>query len=193
MLEKRFGLPLYGTDGTLAAYETDHRAVPCDGWPRNCFEPGEPFRIGSILVEPFAVSHDAADPVGYVLSDGPSRLGYATDLGFADARVQYRLRGCTALALEFNHDPQMLAASSRPPSLVQRIRGRCGHLSNPAAAELLAAVAGPALRHVVPMHVSGECNTPALAVAAAREALHAAGLDPDLVRPPSFPTPLFDC
>ena len=86
----------------------------------------------------------------------------------------------------------MLEASARPPSLVQRIRGRNGHLSNDQAAELLAAVAGSGLRHVVPMHLSAECNDPSLAVAAARDALRAAGLDPGLVRPPAYPSPAYE-
>ena len=84
------------------------------------------------------------------------------------------------------------AAGPQEEALIQRIRGRNGHLSNDQGAELLAAVAGSGLRHVVPMHLSGECNEPALAVAAARDALRAAGLDPGLVRRPAFPTPLLE-
>jgi len=193
VLERRFGTPLYATDGTFAACEQDRGGCgACAGWDCRCFEAGEPFEIGGLRVEPFSTPHDAADPVGFVLSDGAARLGFATDLGFATELVAERLRGCDALALEFNHDLRMLEGSGRPPSLIQRIRGRAGHLSNDQAAELLAAVAGSGLRHVVPMHLSGECNEPALAVAAARGALRAAGLDPGIVREPSFPTPLLE-
>lgn len=194
VLERRFGTPLYATDGTFAACEADRAGRGgCEGWNCSCFEPGSPFEVGGLLVEPFSTPHDAADPVGFVLSEaGGARLGFATDLGFATGLVERRLRGCTALALEFNHDPRMLEGSGRPPSLIQRIRGRDGHLSNEQAAELLAAVAGSGLRHVVPMHVSGECNTPELAVAAAREALRGGGLDPGIVRAPAFPTPLYE-
>lgn len=192
-LEKRFGTPLYATDGTFAACETGRGGCgACEGWDCRCFEPGAAFEIGGLLVEPFSTPHDAADPVGFVLSDGSARLGFATDLGFATELVARRLRGCTALALEFNHDLRMLESSGRPPSLIQRIRGRGGHLSNDQAAELLASVAGPELRHVVPMHLSGECNAPELAVAAAREALRSAGLDPAVVREPAFPSGLRD-
>jgi phosphoribosyl 1,2-cyclic phosphodiesterase len=193
VVERRLGTPVYATFGTFDGYEQDHGGPDaCDGWERTCFEPGEPFAIGGLSVEPFSTPHDAADPVGFVLSDGASRLGFATDLGFATELVAQRLRGCSALALEFNHDVRMLELSGRHPNLIQRIRGRSGHLSNDQAAELLASVAGPGLRHVVPMHLSGECNDPALAVAAARDALRAAGLDPGLVRPPACPTPLYE-
>lgn len=193
VVERRFGTPVYATFGTFDGYEQGHGGPDaCDGWSRVCFEPGEPFAIGGLSVEPFSTPHDAADPVGFVLSDGAARLGFATDLGFATELVAQRLRGCSALALEFNHDVRMLELSGRHPNLIQRIRGRSGHLSNDQAAELLASVAESGLRHVVPMHLSGECNDPALAVAAAREALRAAGLDPGLVRPPSPPTPILE-
>lgn len=193
VLEKRCGTPLYATAGTFEGCEQDLGGCgSCDGWDCRCFEAGEPFEIGGLRVEPFSVPHDAADPVGFVLDDGSARLGIATDLGFATALAAQRLRGCAALALEFNHDLRMLETSARPPALIQRIRGRNGHLSNDQGAELLGDVAGSGLRHVVPMHLSGECNDPALAVAAARGALREAGLDPDLVRAPAFPTPLFE-
>ena len=192
-VERKFGTPVYATFGTFDGYEQDHGGPDaCDGWDRTCFEPGEPFAIGGLSVEPFSTSHDAADPVGFVLSDGAASLGFATDLGFAMELVARRLNGCSALALEFNHDVRMLEGSGRHPALIRRIRGRSGHLSNDQAAELLASVAGPSLRHVVPMHLSGECNDPALAVAAARDALRAAGLDSGLVRPPAPPTPLYE-
>lgn len=193
VLERRCGTPLYATAGTFEGCEQDRGGGgACEGWDCRCFEPGEPFEVGGLRVEPFSTPHDAADPVGFVLDDGSARLGLATDLGFATELVARRLRGCAALALEFNHDLRMLETSARPPSLIQRIRGRNGHLSNDQGAELLAAVAGSGLRHVVPMHLSGECNEPALAVAAARDALRAAGLDPGLVRRPAFPTPLLE-
>ena len=181
-------VPLYANGNTADAIATLTGVE--DGW--RVFETAEPFTIGEIEVTSFSIPHDAADPVGFVLDDGSARLGIATDLGFATGLVERRLLGCTALALEFNHDLRMLEGSGRPPSLIQRIRGRGGHLSNDQAAELLAAVAGSGLRHVVPMHLSGECNEPALAVAAARGALRAAGVDPGIVREPSFPTPVFE-
>jgi phosphoribosyl 1,2-cyclic phosphodiesterase len=193
VLERRFATPLYATDGTFAGCEQDRGGCgACEGWDCRCFEPGEPFEIGGLRVEPFSTPHDAADPVGFVLDDGSARLGIATDLGFATGLVERRLLGCTALALEFNHDLRMLETSGRPPSLIQRIRGRNGHLSNDQGAELLGAVAGSGLRHVLPMHLSGECNDPALAVAAARDALRAAGLDPGLVREPAYPSPAYE-
>ena len=188
-LEKKTGgVPLFATDGTIEAV-----CAACGeeagSWPWTSIAPGEPFRIGELEVAAFSVPHDAADPVGYVFSGGGRRFGIATDLGSVPSTVRFGLRDCDALALEFNHDPEMLRMSSRPWSLKQRISGRSGHLSNEDAAELLSRIATPRLKAVFPAHVSAECNAPHLAVRAAREALAAAGLDPSAVREPAYPAP----
>ncbi len=193
VIEGRTGVPVYATDGTALTIERDGRREKPDlDWNFAVFAAGEPFALGDLEVEPFPVPHDAADPVGFVLrGPGGATLGFATDLGEAPPAVARRLAGCAALVLEFNHDRQMLLASDRSWTLKQRILGRSGHLSNEQAADLLAQVATPALRHVVPAHLSDECNEPGLALSAARGALRRAGLDPAAVlREPAFPTPL---
>lgn len=195
VLEDRTGVPIYATDGTAGTIERDgRREKPGLAWNFAVFAAGDPFSVGDLDVEPFPVPHDSSDPVGFVLRDpAGSSLGFATDLGEAPLPVRHRLAGCSALVLEFNHDREMLLASDRAWSLKQRILGRSGHLSNDQAADLLAQVATPALRRVVPAHLSDECNTPSLALAAAREALRRAGLDPDAVlRDPVCPTRLED-
>lgn len=189
--KKRSGVPLYATDGTIETVCRDCGEAAGD-WPWTSIAPGEPFRIGALELEPFSVPHDAADPVGYVLSDGAARFGLVTDIGSVPSHVRHALRDCDALAVEFNHDPEMLLQSSRPWSLKQRIAGRSGHLSNPDAADLLAAVATPRLKAVFPVHVSAECNAPHLAVRAAREALESVGLDPGIVRDPAYPSDVLE-
>ncbi len=137
------------------------------------FETGDSFEVGALTVETFGVQHDTADPVAYVVSDGRSRIGIATDLGCVTEVVKRHLKGCDALVLETNHDVGMLLESDRSWMLKQRIRGRNGHLSNEQAAELLACVYSDRLRVVFPAHVSGDCNTPELAAGAIRIALRA--------------------
>lgn len=191
-LQKKCGpVPVCATEGTIAAVCAavgDEAAA----WPWTDIAPGEPFSVGNLEIEAFSVPHDASDPVGYVFSGGGRRFGIATDLGSVPALVRHRLRDCDVLALEFNHDPEMLLMSSRPWSLKQRIAGRSGHLSNPDAADLLASVATPRLKAVFPVHVSRECNAPHLAVRAAREALENTGLDPGLVREPVYPAGILE-
>jgi hypothetical protein len=79
------------------------------------------------------------------------------------------------LAVEFNHDEEMERSSGRSPHLIARVLGDEGHLSNHQAAGLLRAVLARTpngrLRHVVQLHLSRECNRPALARAAAQAIL----------------------
>jgi phosphoribosyl 1,2-cyclic phosphodiesterase len=90
-------------------------------------------------------------------------VGIATDLGHPSAPVVERLRGCRALVIESNHDVDLLGCSARPASVKERIWGDRGHLSNSAAAELLAEVASEALQDIFLAHLSQECNRPELA------------------------------
>ena len=132
---------------------------------------GEAIALGDMELLPFAVPHDANEPLQLTLSDGAVRLGIVTDLGCAPADVALALAGCRALLLECNHDEGMLRAGTYPPSLKQRILGSHGHLSNAAAADLLARCRHTGLANVVAAHLSESNNTPALAMAALAEAL----------------------
>lgn len=102
-------------------------------------------------------------------------LGYATDLGSWEENLVLALANVDVLALEFNHDVDMEMSSGRAPELIARVLGDAGHLSNLQAADLvrkIVACSEPGrLRHLVQLHLSRECNRPALARAAAREAL----------------------
>jgi phosphoribosyl 1,2-cyclic phosphodiesterase len=165
-LVRRHRLPVYLTAGTHQAAESlrelpDIRPVAC----------GRDFRIGTLSVRPFSISHDARDPAGFTLAANGSRIGIATDLGQATALVREHLRGCRLLVLEANHDPDMLAEGPYPWFLKQRIRGRTGHLSNAESGRLLAEVAHAGLEHVILAHLSETNNTPAKAEAEAARVL----------------------
>jgi phosphoribosyl 1,2-cyclic phosphodiesterase len=127
---------------------------------------GEVIAVGDLLLSPYAVPHDAAEPLQVCFSDGASRLGVLTDAGSITPHLLAQLAGCQALLLECNHDTAMLAASRYPHSLKRRIAGRYGHLSNDSAAQILAACLHAGLRHVVAAHLSRENNRPELALAA---------------------------
>ena len=174
VFHRRHGLAFYANEGTAAGIDL---ATKCADITWTIFEAGSSFAIGGLQIEPFSVPHDAADAVGFVISDGKVRLGLATDLGMATTLIRRKLADCDVLILETNHDVEMLKQSGRPWSLIQRILGRQGHLSNEDAAELLASVLGPRLRTIFLAHLSAECNTPALAERAVREVLRRAGRD----------------
>ena len=160
-------VPLYANGNTADAIATLTGVE--DGW--RIFETGEPFVIGDISVSAFSIPHDAADTVGYLFSDDASSLFVATDMGVPTLPVKYALAQATCAVLESNHDPTLLACSDRPVSLKQRIAGRCGHLSNQDAADLVREVAPPNLKTLLLAHLSRPCNAPHLALESMREAL----------------------
>jgi len=128
------------------------------------FTTGQPFEVGDLQVEPFSVSHDAYDPVGFVLRSRTHSVGVVTDLGHATKLVVERLKATDAVVIESNHDLKLLQEdSSRPWALKQRIMSRHGHLSNDAAATLVGELASDQLRHVLLAHLSRDCNRPELA------------------------------
>jgi phosphoribosyl 1,2-cyclic phosphodiesterase len=141
------------------------------------FTTGDPFEIGEFRVNPFPVLHDALDPVGFELALNGLKIGIATDLGHATTLVRERLKGADVLVIETNHDENLLRDNARRPwPLKQRILSKTGHLSNTAAAKLVAETATPATRRVVLAHLSQECNTEALALQAVLAHLELVGL-----------------
>jgi phosphoribosyl 1,2-cyclic phosphodiesterase len=132
-----------------------------EGW--TLFENGEQFDIGDLSVTAFSISHDAADPVGYLFEADGSSLFVGTDMGIVTTNVRMAFSRATCAVLESNHDPILLEQSSRPVSLKQRIRGRTGHLSNEDAAMLVRETNPSCLKTILLGHISSECNSPSLA------------------------------
>ena len=128
------------------------------------------FTLGDFEVAPVAVPHDAREPVQFVFGDGRLRFGILTDAGHVTAHMVTMFAECDALAIECNHDVDLLRRGGYPAALKARILGRYGHLDNAMAGEFLAKVGGRRLQHVVAAHLSEENNRPELA----RQALAAA-------------------
>jgi phosphoribosyl 1,2-cyclic phosphodiesterase len=171
-LQRRFGTTVWASAGTWSAVARPTLDDP-DRWPARLARHGEAIDVGDLKVQPFAVPHDAAEPLQLVCSFGRWRLGIVTDIGEPVDAVAAALAGCDALLLECNHDAQMLAEGAYPAWLKRRIGGLHGHLSNAQSTALLAACRHAGLRHVVAAHLSLHNNTPALALAALAQGLRA--------------------
>ncbi len=89
-------------------------------------------------------------------------LGFATDLGHVSTGLIEHLRGVDPLAIESNYCPVMQENSGRPVYLQRRIMGGAGHLSNEQSAMAVSRI-GPR-RNLVLLHLSQECNEPAIAM-----------------------------
>jgi len=164
-LARRFALPVWLSHGTLR-----HTSLDLSGVRTELLDGFRPFSINDVFIEPYPVPHDAGEPVQYVFGDGSNRFGVLTDIGCSTPHVRSVLSGCDALALECNHDADMLRDGPYPSGLKRRVASRLGHLSNSEAAELLASLDQSRLEHVVAVHLSLTNNT----VDLARRALAAA-------------------
>lgn len=167
VLARRLKLPVYANEGTHRAAEAKINQLPV----ARDFGVGEPFVIGDLQIHPFAVSHDAADPVGFVFSDGQHQLGYCTDTGTITRLIQHHLRRCRAVILEANHDVQMVKNGPYPMMLQQRVLSSRGHLANEDSLALAALLAGEQLRLLVLAHLSAINNHPDLVLKAAQQCL----------------------
>jgi len=157
---RSLGIPVYGTPGTLTVkkniFNGGERIVP--------IESGEPFKVGPFEILPYKVSHDAADPVQYVIRSGRRKIAVATDLGFVSKLVEECLRDSEFVVLEANHDVDMLKKGPYPWELKQRIMSRVGHLSNRNAAEILFNISSTRKTpQIILAHLSEENNLPELA------------------------------
>jgi phosphoribosyl 1,2-cyclic phosphodiesterase len=144
------------------------------------FTTGELFEFGDLEVHPFSISHDTLDPVAFAIWTGGLKLGFCTDLGVVTSLVKKALEGCDYLYLEANHQVSMVHSSSRPAMLKKRILGKQGHLSNEESARLLVDLHHAGLKHVHLAHLSGECNTPEVALKVVGETLLEKGMQVDL-------------
>ena len=170
---KQFATPIYCNRLTAEVLQSEE-PTPRKDW--RLFVTGSAFSIKDITIETFTVPHDAVEPVGFVLHHGNAALGVLTDLGVATKLVQERVRAAQTLIIETNHDEKLLQNDTkRPWSVKQRIMSRHGHLSNEAAANVLADLLGGCLQRAVLGHLSRDCNSPELAVGTVRARLDAAG------------------
>ncbi|MBQ9377152.1 MAG: MBL fold metallo-hydrolase [Schwartzia sp.] len=165
-LLKRTTAPLYARPGTL-------RALPEELPGERLCALHDMTEIGPVRVSAFSIPHDAADPVGYVLS-GSGRCVVATDIGHVTEEVRGAVEGADILVLEANHDVTMLRKGPYPWPLKQRILGARGHLANDEAARTLARLRRPPKR-VFLAHLSETNNLPELAEQTVRGILAAGG------------------
>ena len=120
--------------------------------------------MGELSLRSFRTSHDAAESVGYVVSDGRACLAVCTDTGRMTKEASEAINGCKLVYIESNHDEEMLINGSYPAYLKDRIIGSRGHLSNTESACSCRAFAESGAEHFILAHLSEENNTPELAL-----------------------------
>ncbi|MGZ4031990.1 MAG: MBL fold metallo-hydrolase [Tumebacillaceae bacterium] len=174
MARKVKGVGVYATQGTWEGME---KYVGEIGGPqRNVFRVGESLSFGDLKIEPFAISHDAREPVGFCFYQGDTKLALATDLGYVSDRVKEAIEGADAFIFEANHDVEMLRMGPHPWSVKKRILGDKGHLSNEASGDALIEVLSGNSQDVYLAHLSPDNNMPEIAEITVRGILQQNGI-----------------
>ncbi|MGM0603241.1 MAG: MBL fold metallo-hydrolase [Bacillota bacterium] len=172
ILSRRYNLPLYANQGTWSEGEEKLGKIKS----KNCNIFSDDFMIGDLAFLPYNISHDAAEPVGYICRAGGKKIAVATDTGILTDDAVKKLSGSDFLILESNHDLEMLMTGKYPYYLKNRIKSSVGHLSNDAAADILPDLIDSNFPTVVLAHLSQENNNPRVAYITVNNNLQRAGL-----------------
>lgn len=127
------------------------------------FNINEKFEINDLVIKPFSIPHDAANPCGFNILKENKKISIATDIGHITKDILNNLEGSSFLMLEANYDPEILKCCSYPYRLKSRIAGDNGHLSNEMAGKVVAYLLNRGLNKVILGHLSKENNFPELA------------------------------
>lgn len=168
-LSSKLGVTVFGTHGTLHGWRMSRKRTKRET-DIHALHYLERHVIGDFTIEPFPTFHDAAEPCGYLIASGDTRLAVCTDTGNLSPGITGIFRRCDGLVLESNHCPDMLATGPYPEVLKRRIRSGKGHLSNQKTASCLKDLGGN-VGKVMLAHLSEVNNTPHKAFATARDGL----------------------
>jgi phosphoribosyl 1,2-cyclic phosphodiesterase len=140
-----------------------------------------------ITIKAFALSHDAAEPVGYSIESGGEKLAVVTDSGVITDEIYKAVSDADQLVFEANHDVDMLMFGEYPYPVKVRIKSDLGHLSNDTSGEQLARILADRCHpersegsHKKPLrimlaHLSFHNNMPLFARQTVEDALHRNG------------------
>lgn len=162
------GIAAYANDATWANIQR-----PVAEKQQRIFHTGKDFYIDDFRIRPFAIPHDAAEPVGFSLYCGDKQISIVTDVGHITDEIFDEITDADFLLLEANHEKEILLMGRYPYNLKHRILSDKGHLSNVSAGECLCrlAEARRKKRQVLLGHLSHENNDPAVAMLTVRNTL----------------------
>lgn len=157
-------VPCFASEGTLDE-------------PDFTIEEGVAETIGDITVLPFGVSHDAPNPVNYLILCKGEKFAYVTDTGYLSEENLALLHNCDYYLIESNHDIKMEVKSHRPKILIKRVLSDLGHLSNIDSAKYMVEMMGNKTKGIYLAHLSDECNTHDIALSTHRRVYEEAHID----------------
>jgi len=158
VLARKYGIPIYANEATWEAMLPKIGQVPAQCM--RYFETNREFWIDDVSVSPFQSSHDAADPVCFLLRGGENGVLHLTDTGRINPYMMEYVKGVDIAVVETNYDPEMLKNGPYPPATKERILSGVGHLSNLGGAAVACKLCERGVSTIVLGHISRHNNTP---------------------------------
>ncbi|WP_153126924.1 MBL fold metallo-hydrolase [Peribacillus tepidiphilus] len=174
ILARKYKLPIYANEKTWKAMESSIGQIPLE--QKFIFEMESVKSFGSLEVESFGVSHDAAEPMFYVFHHTGKKLVLITDTGYVSDRMKGIISNADTYIFESNHDVQMLRMGRYPWSVKRRILSDVGHVSNEDAAIAMSEVIGDRTKRIYLAHLSLDNNMKDLARMSVTQTLESQGL-----------------
>ncbi|MGC4107571.1 MAG: MBL fold metallo-hydrolase [Thermomicrobiales bacterium] len=150
------------------------------------FTHDRPVELHGFTIWALRVRHDAIDPCGFLIETPEARITILTDLGSWQDHLAAPIAASDLVVLEANHDEQMLWRGPYPAHLKRRVASPVGHLSNEACGTALARAMQDS-RPGTPVwlaHLSDTNNRPDVAEMTVNLAIHAEGVDLDVLALP---------
>lgn len=173
VLARKYKLPIYANEKTWDAMEPLIGEIPVD--LKFTFDMESVKTFGSLDVESYGVSHDAAEPMFYIFHEGDKKLAIITDTGYVSSRMIGKIRNADYFIFECNHDVEMLRMGKYPWNVKRRILSDVGHISNEDAAHAMSEAIGDRTRGIYLAHLSKENNMKELARMAVTQILEQKG------------------
>ncbi len=193
IIARKYKLPIYANEKTWKAMDKSIGDIPTE--QKFIFGMETVKSFGSLDIESFGVSHDAAEPMFYIFHHEGKKLVLITDTGYVSERMKGTISNADAYLFESNHDVSMLRMGRYPWNTKRRILSDVGHVSNEDAALAMSDVIGDHTKRIYLAHLSLDNNMKDLARMAVTQTLEGKGMvvgeqfslyDTD----PKTPTPL---
>ncbi|MFS0575810.1 MBL fold metallo-hydrolase [Sporosarcina sp. 179-K 3D1 HS] len=174
VVARKYGTPIYANEKTWQAMDGLVGTIPLE--QRFQFDMDTVQSFGSLDVQSFAVSHDAADPMFYVFHENGRKLAIITDTGYVSDRMKGIIHGADTFVFESNHDVSMLQMGRYPWSVKRRILSDVGHVSNEDAAVAMSEVVEEKETRIYLSHLSKDNNMKDLARMSVSQTLETCGI-----------------
>lgn len=105
-------VPVFASGGTLNALEREN-IISASAKRIICHE-HIPVEAGGLKITTFRAYHDAAEPTGFVIDDGDSRIGICLDTHEVSDTMKTILSACDAVVLESNYCSEAMKSDRFP-------------------------------------------------------------------------------